>query len=192
MHPAVMTVFEGVRGCGRRKPGGLYLVNDGEGQDCGRLPFPLTVCPCCGEGFRPSRGYRWVDGERILQSAPTCTYKKCYEGCSFRSGNEQNVGRAMLIWISPEHYPTTQDFNLETERMGLSRRITGDALPRGFKLGQTWVFLAHRMAIGGEEPGVFNAFVPSRVEYVVTGEESDDDIDKLIKRGITPVQVFDE
>jgi hypothetical protein len=189
MHPAIATITEGARGCGFRKPGGLYLINRNEGTPCGRVPFPLDLCPCCGEGFRPSRGYRWVDGERLLQDAPACEFESdCRETCSFRPGNEASVGRALLIWISPTHYPTPHDFMNESERMGISRRLSGDKIPRGMIVGETWVFLAHKEAVNGK-PGVFHAFVPEQVEYVVRGDETDEQIDKLIARGIAPVNV---
>lgn len=103
--------------------------------------------------------------------------------------------------------------------MGVSRRITGDALPRGLVIGETWIFLAHKEAIypgdiaaqypqalepqeiadlaiasatNKRMPGVFHAFQPSRVEYVVTGEETDEEIESMVARGISPVQVFNE
>ena len=217
-HPAISISLEAQRGCGYRKPGAMYLVNDGPGEACGRIPFPLTVCSCCGEGFRPSRGYRWVDGQRILETAPACAYlpDNCREACAFRSGNEEAVGRAILIWVSADSYPTVGDFMKEAERMGVSRRITGDALPRGLVIGETWIFLAHKEAIypgdiAAQYPqaldpqeiadladaskrtaGVFHAFQPSRVEYVVTGEETDEEIESMVARGISPVQVFNE
>ena len=196
MHPAVQTRVEGKRGCGYRKPGGLYLVNKNEGKPCGRIPFPLIVCPCCGEGFRPSRGYRWVDGQKILESAPECSFDKCLEGCSFREGNEENVGRSILIWVSPENYATPDEFLSEAGEMGISRRLSGDQVPRGLIVGETWIFLAHRYAIdtysAEPTPGVFHAFVPAMIEYVIKGTETDEEIANLVKRGITPVQVFND
>lgn len=197
-HPAISVSLEAQRGCGYRKPGAMYLVNDGPGEACGRIPFPLTVCSCCGEGFRPSRGYRWVDGQRILETAPACAYlpDNCREACAFRSGNEEAVGRAILVWVSTDSYPTPADFMKEAEQMGVSRRITGDALPRGLVIGETWIFLAHKEAtiddMSERKPGVFHAFQPSRVEYVVTGEETDEEIESMVARGISPVQVFNE
>lgn len=38
-------------------------------------------------------------------------------------------------------------------------------------------------------PGVFCIFIPDRIEYVVRGDESDDEIERLLERGITPVMV---
>jgi len=196
MHPAVQTRVEGKRGCGYRKPGGLYMINRADGESCGRIPFPLIVCPCCGEGFRPSRGFRWVDGQKLLETAPICSSDRCPIECPFRSGNEEKVGRSILIWVSPDNYPTPDDFKAEASTMGISRRIAGDQIPRGLIVGETWVFLAHREAIDTSSaeptPGVFRAFVPEMVEYVIKGTETDSEIESLVKRGITPVQVFNE
>jgi len=196
MHPAVQTRVEGVRGCGYRKPGGLYMVNRADGESCGRIPFPLIVCPCCGEGFRPSRGFRWVDGQKLLETAPVCSLDRCPIECPFRSGNEENIGRSILIWVSPDNYPTPDDFKAEASTMGISRRIAGDQIPRGLIVGETWVFLAHRLAIDTSSaeptPGVFRAFIPEMIEYIVKGNETDAEIESLVKRGITPVQVFNE
>jgi len=158
----------------------------------------LTVCVCCGEGFKPSRGFRWVDGDKLLDHADNCklSARDCV-GCP-ASGRGDDLGRSLLVWVSPEHY-TIEEFDKEADEVGISRRITGDALPRGLIVGQTWVFLAHRDAIvrySGDEPectpGVFKLFHPSRVEKIVTGEETDDEIEALVERGITPVRVFYE
>ena len=69
----IETRVEKARKCGRRKPGGIYIVSDGELGDCGRLPIPLTSCPTCGGGFHAARGWTWVDGRAILGLAtPEC------------------------------------------------------------------------------------------------------------------------
>ena len=38
-------------------------------------------------------------------------------------------------------------------------------------------------------PGIFQAFRPTAIEYVVTGKETEEEIEKLIERGITPVEI---
>jgi hypothetical protein len=70
--------IEHKRGCGYRKPGGMYLVSLGIGRDCGKLPIPLTVCPCCGAGIKFSRGFTWISDE-IIKNAP-CSILGC-NGC---------------------------------------------------------------------------------------------------------------
>lgn len=51
--------IEAKRGCGFRKVGGTYLVSEGEGMPCDRLPIKLDVCPVCSHGFKRSRGWTW-------------------------------------------------------------------------------------------------------------------------------------
>jgi hypothetical protein len=120
---------------------------------------------------------------------------------------EWKARRAGLVWIGEQHYPEPEDFLEESRAMGISRRI--NSIPHGFVVGETWVLLAHIRAVqptaeemaqyigngGGEKPkakpGIFSAFMPDRVEQVVTPDEAEDDefIEKLEKRGITPVMV---
>jgi hypothetical protein len=63
---AIQTRTEGARGCGYRKPGGLYLVSGELSEPCPLLPFETSVCPTCGEGIRPARGFTWVDGAKFI------------------------------------------------------------------------------------------------------------------------------
>lgn len=196
MHPAIKTSFDSERGCGWRKVGGLYLVADGPAISCGRLPIPLTVCPCCGHGFKPSRGFTWVDADRLIESAPheckstSCLY--CPIGGMIRDG----IGRAGLLWIGEEYYKTPLDFERESAQIGISRRIS--QVPNDFEIGKTWVLLAHRKAIMnpiefGKEPtyiaGIFRIFKPSRIEVICDGNEPDDLIESYLRRGLTPVMV---
>ena len=81
--------------------------------------------------------------------------------------------------------------------MGISRRIKN--IPKDFKVGENYVMLAHSKAIlkqplemGQEiehEPGIFMIFKPERIEVVVSGKESDTEIEGYVKRGLTPVKI---
>lgn len=118
--------------------------------------------------------------------------------------DEEIIGAAGLIWIGERYYPTPREFNLEAEKMGISRRIR--TVPRNFVLGETWVMLAHRKAITGwpykqspngeaepsYTPGIFKLWLPTEIEVVVDGTETDEVIDGYIERGITPVLVEKE
>jgi len=202
MMAAVQTVHDHARGCGWRKPGGLYLRSLGEGFDCGRLPIPFVTCPCCGFGIRPSRQPTWVDGDQLLMALPSeCKHEaegRC-EICPLGKIEYGEFGQALLIWIGESYYPTVDRFNREAAELGVSRRI--QSVPHGFEVGKTWVLLAHPKGIlrpiefGKEpewEPAIFRVFRPNAIEYVVTGKESDDDLDRMVKRGITPVEVIRE
>lgn len=187
------------RRCGVRKPGGLYLVSDGPAVYCGKLPVLLDVCPCCHSGIKPSRGWTWVDATLLLKAAP-CHAPKCV-GCPMEAG----LGMAGLLWVGSCYYPSPQSWTVEAIAQGVSRRIA--AVPNDFKLGTTWVLVAHRQAIvsftapapvkksrgkgqlwdAEGKPGIFHAFKPQRIEYVVRGGDSPEMLAKLRERGITPV-----
>jgi len=69
-------------------------------------------------------------------------------------------------------------------------------VPHGFRLGQTWVLLAHRRAVPhvGElelsyTPGIFRVFVPARIEKLVPDSTPEPELAQLRERGITPVLI---
>ena len=198
---------EAKRGCGYRKVGGIYLVCEGEGRACGRFPLALKVCPACGGGVKQSRGWTWINPAKLFAD----------QICSSGRRLDANVDRVLdcpscpmhdleaiqeagLLWIGASFYKTPHHFQLEAAAQGICRRIT--AVPRNFKLGETWVFLAHPNVIPGENeegmqvmvPGVFNAFLPNAIEQIVTETQAEDEeaMAALTKRGITPVAVPDD
>jgi len=118
------------------------------------------------------------------------------------------MGRAGLIWIGEKFYKFPVDFVKEGVELGFSRRIK--AIPHGFKIGETWVLLAHSKAvfvqrpadstqdlIGGEipgdyKPGIFYAWLPQRIEKIMKeSTRGTEEIEALEKRGISPVFVPD-
>ncbi len=180
MHPGIQVRIEGKRGCGFRKPGGFYLVCDGPGRPCGKLPLPLHVCPTCSAGIKPARGWTWIDGS-ALATQIQCHSLPCRPFCPLSGA----PGRVGLIWVGEQYYPAPEHFDREATRMGISRRL--GAIPNGFVPRQTWVWLAHRKTCVG--PAVFRVFLPERIEVVVAGNERDAEIDQMIKRGLTPVLI---
>jgi len=211
MHSAVQVRQEGARGCGYRKVGGLYLVSRGLSIACGRLPIPLNRCPCCGTGIVPSRGWTWVSPVLIAQAASPCKYGEGDRRCSLcivsrlieesRHPDYAVVEHLCgLLWVGEQFYEKPKDFVEEAQDLGISRRI--HAIPRGFRVGETPVMLAHRKGMvvwetdevtqapkPVEVPAVFSIFVPEAIEVIVTGDESDEQIEDLLKRGLTPVKV---
>lgn len=142
-------VNEPRRGCGYRKPGGLYLIAGRPSTPCGKLPLPLEVCPTCGQGIKPARGWTWVNGRELFKNQP-CRYEEDgdddisvhhFTGC-FLEEPPEKIG---LLWIGEAHYKTPADFLNEGIAQGISRRIS--AIPRDFKLCETWILFAHRKAI---------------------------------------------
>lgn len=192
---------EGPRGCGYRKEGGLYMVSGKLTDPCGKLPMELTVCPTCSQGIKPARGWTWIRPRELFGTdacSETLDVDAPCDGCPAGPASPEKGG---LIWIGQKFYKTTEAFLEEAGKMGVSRRIT--AVPKGFKLGEDFVYLAHREAVpqnGAERlPGVFCVFKPQRIEKVVgivkdpsTGEcfnnlPDEPELAALQKRGITPV-----
>lgn len=209
---------EAKRACGFRKVGGLYMVTDGGGIECCRLPIPLTVCPCCGAGVKFSRAFTWVDPSKLMPPAPCRGVAHDWPllpdddplrariGCPASSPRLFGE-RAGLLWIGRNFYPTPGHYVHETRTMGLSRRVK--FLPHGFKMGETWLLLAHVEACtNGQEkmPGVFLIVRPQRLERIVAqsqwdrsqpgGDGGSDEMQRQRegdeKRGITWVPVPDD
>ena len=182
----IHTQIEGKRGCGYKKPGGIYLISSGIGQQCMKLPIPLIVCPCCGNGIKPSRGWTWINWQ-LIKDHP-CQKPGC-KGCIPFDGSQNKFG---LLWIGEKFYNSPEQFTHEAKRLGVSRRIS--SVPRGFKIGETWILVAHRKTIRAKDneyfPGIFHAFKPTSIEYVVKGTETDDELDKLEKRGFWLIKVI--
>lgn len=206
------------RRCGWRKPGGLYMVSGGIAQSCGKLPLPLTVCPVCSCGIKPSRGWTWIDGTALVKDVK-CRYGEIYDAkikhpCTTCPMHGE-PGRVGLLWIGEKFYPMPGDFAKEAAQQGVSRRIK--SIPREFVLGETWVWFAHRKGITefcdhpdielayadqyiyeckycdkqGRKytPAVVYAFKPTAIEYVVKGDETDEQLEAMAKRGITPIKI---
>jgi len=214
MSISIQTVHEGKRGCGYRKAGGIYLRSDGAGMDCGKMPIPLDVCPCCHAGVKQGRGWTWINGKLIVGDRECSKRGKCHAVCPLNDVNLASQERVGLLWIGAAYYKTPEEFSNEAARMGLSRRIA--AVPKGFKLGESWVWLAHPAVIGADcpecsdreegdprrgtckkcnntgrikKPGVFRVFRPERIEYVVKDTDTEEKLAKLVARGITPIRV---
>ena len=188
---------EAKRGCGYRKVGGTYMMGGGAGIICGRLPLPLEVCPTCGGGIKQSRGWTWIEPVELFAGTDCRLEGRCSQcpGTDFSL-----MGRCGLLWIGKSFYPTVEHFLQESSTMGICRRIS--AIPRGFVLGETWVFLAHPEAMTvideeGEQrkaAGIFRIFKPIRIEKIVTETmaKDEEEMEALRQRDITPVIVPDD
>ena len=211
-----MCAVEARRGCGYRKVGGLYMVGGGIGIPCDRLPFELSVCPCCSQGIKPARGWTWIDVAKLFQGAHlTGQPLKIFPGnvvqarelCPCATTNfcplcvkPEVMGKAGLLWIGERFYKTPDQFIQEGVSLGFSRRIK--AVPQGFEIGKTWVLLAHAKAVTGESvvgeerthnPGIFYVWMPQRLEKIMLeSQRGSEEVAALEKRGILPVFVPDE
>lgn len=190
--PNVHLSVEKQRGCGYRKPGGLYLVGGASSAPCCKLPFVLKTCPCCGGGVKQSRGFTWINTSLFFP--PNCITAT---NCPLSRIDEQ-IG---LLWVGNQYY-TPQSFTREAAQLGISKRIA--QLPRGVKPG-TWLALAHPAAvvqykedatgIGNpyeKKAGVFMVFQVRAIEYVITGKETNEQLERMEKKGIRLVNVVRE
>jgi hypothetical protein len=190
---------EARRGCGYRKAGALYLTGEAAGTPCCKLPILLHVCPTCNGGIKQTRGWQWLDPKPWLKDT-RCTRFRGELTCAL-ARPEIMGDRVGLLWIGAEYYKAPMDFTREAQELGVSRRIK--AVPRGFKAGEHYVWLAHprvkRIIREDGEPsddwigGVFHVFLPNRIEKIVTESEfaNEDAMAKLRDSGITPVAVPD-
>ncbi len=113
--------------------------------------------------------------------------------------NVEKIGRAGLLWVGTQFYPTIAEFSFEASTMGISRRVA--VIPNGFKLGHTWILFAHPRGVlkssseGKSEyvPAIFQVWKPERLERIF--KESDRGSDKVAaeeNRGITSIFVPDD
>lgn len=205
------------RGCGYRKIGGTYLVGDPGGFPCDRLPIILTSCPVCGNGFKQARGFTWIDVDKLVGGI----HRNCQDEfpCPLCMDTSK-LGKAGLLWIGEQFYRTPKAFDDEARILGISRRIA--AVPRNFKVGETWVLLAHPkttnckeccgngfvgQGIDGPEPpikcetchgtgkiaAIFKVWRPKRVEKILPeSARGSQEAKDLVERGITPVFMPDD
>ena len=191
---------EARRGCGYRKVGGIYLVSDGEGISCCKMPMPLHVCPTCNQGIKQSRGWQWIDPRPWVKGDCTMLNQITRALCPLVDPSVLGK-RVGLIWIGAKFYPTPGAFAYETVTLGFSRRIK--VVPRGFKVGTTWVFVAHPKVLHVDNaetgemewlPGIFRVIRPQRIEKIITYTMSQNPeiMEDLEERGIVAVVVPDD
>lgn len=191
MNPAVETVFDQERLCGWRKPEGIYLRGGADATHCGKLPIPIESCPHCGSGIKPSRGYTSISRSVLPPSICYIPSSEC-DRCLIN----RKVDKFGLMWVGDKFYKQGE-FSREAILQGVSKRIA--QVPKSLEIGKTIILIGERKAIvsprtvNGETqyiPGVVMAFIPQRIEYVCRGDETNEEIEALLKRGITPVQVI--
>ena len=213
----VLTTVERGRGCGFRSEG-FYLRGEFAPRICGILPLRLDVCPCCGEGMRQVRGWRKIDlralspernciNDRVPNPRPRgiirsmASQKAECARCPFGGSTPEE---AYLLWVGMKHY-SPASFSMEAETMGVSKRIPqtrngNPSIPKGFLIGESLVVFAHPEACVEEGtdvpvPGIFTAFTPSHIEYVVDSSRLEDPeyleyLNGLSLQGVTLIKVM--
>lgn len=162
---------EGIRGCGYRKVGGLYLVGAGRFVSCDRLPYPLDICPVCGGGIKVSRAFTKINPLKLFGLHDVMIKAGPSQENDNRDTMIAGYGRqcmdihrpcpmcdptdsvAFIMRVGEKHYPTPQDFMTEAMSMGISKRIPWK--PKELKLGVTLIYLSHARACQVEIPAAF-------------------------------------
>ncbi len=189
-------MIEQKRKCGARKIGGLYFVsNPQDFLSCISLPHNVTTCPCCYEGIKFSRGYKWFIPNKLFNNIEETCSGFIESACPIKNNCPlKSKEKSGIMWVGNQFY-TPQNFIEEAKEQGISKRIS--AVPNEFELGKTWVFLAHNS--GGRNdsnkkvPAIFHVFKPTRIEKIVskTQYKNKDEMEKLRSKGIIPIVVDD-
>jgi hypothetical protein len=211
-------VNEAKRGCGYRKQGGLYLVSGGLCAPCKGLPIPIETCPVCNSGIHPSRGWTWIAAKALFQAAgitndcglPHCstcpvshapkragllwvgeTYYPSPEDFT-QEADQQGVSRRISAiprdfvvgetWVYFAHRKSSSSIAACPECNG-ERFIDDEAgnhlcgMCDGAGKVEVWT------------PGIFHAFKPERIEYIVRDDDTPEKLESLEKRGISLVRL---
>ncbi len=184
------------RGCGERKPGGLYIFCGGAQLACYRFPMALPeACPCCGEELRQMRSVRMIDPMKLWGNCTDNTHP-CHRYQCFGCFPPDKAG---LMWVGKEYY-SPEHFIMEANSYGVSKRIP--AIPKNLKIGDK-LFLVHNEALPEKNAdgtkcenrtGVFYAATITEFHKILTEKQANDPeyIDDLIEKGITPVLEVDD
>jgi len=130
----------------------MYLCGEFISAPCDRMPFPLTVCPVCGQGIKVGRGFTevnpyrlWGNHEKVVSDQPGESHLEpiCQDRvrpCFLCDPQDQP---AYIMMVGKRYY-TPESFLDEALAMGISKRIP--FLPKGLELGKTVLYLAHPKA----------------------------------------------
>jgi len=201
------------RGCGYRKEGAMYLVGFGIPVECDRLPYELTVCPVCGEGVKQSRGFTWLNWFEFAGKHEGCRDKYLCPLCDPKEGDifgllwvgkkfytpESFIQEAIKMGVSKRIAQIPNKLELGKTRILVAHpEAVTNICPRYNNpvnrytchlCGRNLDFVACQVIDKPKSPGIIYSFIAQRVEKIITKEQSEDEetIEKLKKRGITPV-----
>lgn len=187
----MLTVPTDERGCGFVQLHGLYFVSGQFVKDCDRPIIEIPQCECCGNTLKFNLGQTKINPQRLFGN-----HSK--EVLNFETGETSHLECrdkescllcypkefALLDWVGQKFY-SMESFNKEAAKMGVSRKLATQhgELPAGFKVGETPIYFAMKGIIDEvrgqniisgkihKKDGVFMAFVPTRLEYMIYEEE---------------------
>lgn len=213
---SIIEKTEQKRHSGHRVPGATYIVSTETVSLCGKLPIELNVCPCCNAGIKPTRGYQWVGQEIIKGTCKTpiddcanCFALNAYDGryglmwvgekyystpdLFIRESSHFGVSKRLGNFI-PKGLVVGQTVVLLAHRKCVPIYDLDKALVEAIERKDAILMDEINDAISNNEKvafrrGIFGAFIPTAIEYVITGRESDKKLERLHKQGITLVKV---
>ncbi len=186
------------RKCGFKKIGGTYIVNDAiDYFSCIALPYNVGICPCCFEGFKFSRSFKWFIPNKLFTDINETCSGFIENACPIKNNCPLKLKeKSGILWVGKQFY-SPEEFIKEAKELGVSKRIA--AVPNGFEIGKTWVFLAHQNAgrdpkTNKRVPALFYVFKPTRIEKIVSETQfrNREEMDKLKAKGIIPIVVDDD
>lgn len=126
---------EGIRGCGSRKVGGMYLCGEYIHVSCDRLPLPLTVCPVCGQGIKVSRAFTEINPLKLWGSHDSALEQMLYPNYqAAREAVDQGKDRCQDR-IRPCHVCDSKDQPAYIMLVGEGMKLTAWGSPNAFLLG---------------------------------------------------------
>jgi len=209
-------LVESERGCGYRAVGGVYLCGSGGSRVCDALPVVIDSCACCDFVVKQSRSMQSVHagflasklvGHKCKEAfkCPTCYFVNEYpfeKTLSKIEKKKRGVPKVFyLMFVSRNSY-SPKSFVKEAREVGISKRIAPNCLPKHFRVGKDFVFLAHRdvpftakLEAGTLEAepvykrAIFHVFRPDRVELLLWKGTSSETIRGYEDAGYTVVLV---
>ena len=206
------------RGCGFRKVGGLYLFGEYISVPCDRLPYPLTTCPTCGAGIKFSRGFTKINPLGLFGPHNNCRDKvrpcfvcdpteepafimgvgsRYYETPGDFAKEAQRMGVSKRIpWIPKELKLGETVVYLAHSKAYVSNVKEAEILQLAMAVVSKEEKNHQPRLVGAKEfkysLGIFSAFIPQRVEKLIWEHDATpEELEKLKKRGITPVTIKD-
>lgn len=194
--------MEEKRGCGWRKIGGAYLVGEGLAETCDALPLDLEPCGECGYTVPFSRGIQEIHSGYLTSKVEKAHEKQgglCRDSFPCPICGSGLPRKIFLMFVSQEYY-TLESFISEARKLGVSKRIAPQCIPKNFLLGRDWIFLAHKRVLfrpydgssGWKEDvkrGIFYAFRPQRIEMLLDSLASESEILEWERKGFTVVLI---
>lgn len=213
----ITDVYEKDRLCGERKPEGMYLRSDGLFDSCGKLPLRLNCCPACGQGVKVTRGMSKINPRLLFNT--TCFGSNCSGcsleltrlkevgyligvGVKFYKHPSDFIREALEMGVSKRIAQIPRDFQVGVtpvflahprvfmdlvNEQAVEREIEEDEDQPALELDDHSETTGRRVVV--HSPGVVAVVVPNRIEYVVRGDESEDQLERLEARGLSLVRV---